>query len=175
MAVAITMPRLSDSMEEGTVVKWVVEVGAHVERGQALVEIDTDKATMEYEAETSGTLLSVLVPEGADAPIGAVIAWLGEPGETPPDGQPDAAPASGPGDCSPFGARAVRVRAAPLGWSRQRVSCREAACPRPRHRRRDRDRVGARRDDLARGRRGGGSRGLGCADRAYGRLHSGAR
>ena len=101
MAVAITMPRLSDSMEEGTVVKWLVEVGSSVDRGQALVEIDTDKATMEYEAETSGTLLSVLVPAGGDAPIGAVIAWLGEPGETPPDGQPDAAPASGAAAAGP--------------------------------------------------------------------------
>ena len=61
MAAAITMPRLSDSMEEGTVVRWVVDVGAHVERGQAIVEIDTDKATMEYEAEVAGTLLAALV------------------------------------------------------------------------------------------------------------------
>ena len=68
MAVAITMPRLSDSMEEGTVVKWLVDVGSHVERGQPLVEIDTDKATMDYEAEVPGTLLSTLVAAGDDAP-----------------------------------------------------------------------------------------------------------
>jgi pyruvate dehydrogenase E2 component (dihydrolipoamide acetyltransferase) len=96
VAVAITMPRLSDSMEEGTVVRWLVDVGASVERGQALVEIDTDKATLEYEAEVAGTLLSTLVPEGDDAPIGAVIAWIGEPGETPPE----AAPTTGSGDAA---------------------------------------------------------------------------
>ncbi len=84
MAVAITMPRLSDSMEEGTVAKWRIEVGAPVARGQVLVEIDTDKATMEYEAEASGTLLATLVTDGGQAPIGAVIGWLGEPGEEPP-------------------------------------------------------------------------------------------
>ncbi len=84
MAAAITMPRLSDSMEEGTVVRWLVDVGAPVERGQALVEIDTDKATMDYEAEVAGTLLATLVEAGHDAPVGAVIAWIGEPGEQPP-------------------------------------------------------------------------------------------
>src|SRR3954465_3396896 len=65
------MPRLSDSMEEGTVAKWLVEEGASVTRGQPLVEIDTDKATMEYEAESDGTLLQILVAEGETAPIGA--------------------------------------------------------------------------------------------------------
>jgi pyruvate dehydrogenase E2 component (dihydrolipoamide acetyltransferase) len=86
MAVAITMPRLSDSMEEGTVAQWLVAVGSTVERGQVLAEIDTDKATMEYEAEVSGTVLALVVPEGADAPIGATIAWVGDPGEEPPAG-----------------------------------------------------------------------------------------
>jgi pyruvate dehydrogenase E2 component (dihydrolipoamide acetyltransferase) len=86
MAVAITMPRLSDSMEEGTVARWLVGVGATVERGQVLAEIDTDKATMEYETEVAGTVLALVVPEGADAPVGATIAWVGEPGEEPPAG-----------------------------------------------------------------------------------------
>jgi len=57
LAVEIVMPRLSDSMEEGTVARWLVAEGAQVARGQAIVEIDTDKATMEYEAESEGTLL----------------------------------------------------------------------------------------------------------------------
>ncbi len=81
MAVEITMPRLSDSMEEGTVVKWHVGVGGSVEAGQALVEIDTDKATMLYEAEAPGTLLEILVGEGESARIGAPIARLGSPEE----------------------------------------------------------------------------------------------
>ena len=83
MAVEIVMPRLSDSMEEGTVAKWLVEEGAEVTRGQPLVEIDTDKATMEYESESDGTLLRILVAEGETAPIGATIAWIGSPGEEP--------------------------------------------------------------------------------------------
>src|SRR3954464_1788900 len=80
------MPRLSDSMEEGTVARWLVEEGAEVKRGQPLVEIDTDKATMEYESEADGTLLQILVAEGETAPIGITIARIGAPGEavTPP-------------------------------------------------------------------------------------------
>jgi pyruvate dehydrogenase E2 component (dihydrolipoyllysine-residue acetyltransferase) len=122
VAVAITMPRLSDSMEEGTVVRWLVDVGASVERGQALVEIDTDKATLEYEAEVAGTLLSTLVPEGDDVPIGAVIAWIGEPGETPPEA---AAPTTGgvdaaattepqPAEAGAAASRTSRASASPI-------------------------------------------------------------
>jgi pyruvate dehydrogenase E2 component (dihydrolipoamide acetyltransferase) len=81
VAAEIVMPRLSDSMEEGTVAKWLVEVGAPVTRGQPLVEIDTDKATMEYESESDGTLLQILVAEGETAPIGAPIARIGAPCE----------------------------------------------------------------------------------------------
>jgi pyruvate dehydrogenase E2 component (dihydrolipoamide acetyltransferase) len=82
MAIEITMPRLSDSMEEGTVARWLVEPGTAVKRGQPIVEIDTDKATMDYEAESDGTLLEIIVAEGETAPIGAPIAWLGAEGET---------------------------------------------------------------------------------------------
>jgi pyruvate dehydrogenase E2 component (dihydrolipoamide acetyltransferase) len=81
MAVEIVMPRLSDSMEEGTVSKWLVAEGGHVTRGQPLVEIDTDKATMEYEAEAAGILLQILVREGETAAIGAPIARVGAPSE----------------------------------------------------------------------------------------------
>jgi pyruvate dehydrogenase E2 component (dihydrolipoamide acetyltransferase) len=88
VAVEIVMPRLSDSMEEGTVTKWLVSEGAQVVRGQPLVEIDTDKATMEYESESEGTLLQILVAEGETAPIGTPIARIGSPteiAETPSD------------------------------------------------------------------------------------------
>ena len=116
------MPRLSDSMEEGTVVRWLVAVGGSVERGQAVVEIDTDKATMEYEAEVAGTLLSTVVSEGEDAPIGAVIAWIGEPGEEVPagDGAPPvqaagSAPAAAPAAAAEPPAReGDRVNASPV-------------------------------------------------------------
>src|SRR5712692_7322767 len=92
------MPRLSDSMEEGTVSKWLVEEGAQVLRGQPLVEIDTDKATMEYEAEDEGVLLQILVREGETAAIGAPIARVGSPSETPEAPAPSAParPASAP-------------------------------------------------------------------------------
>jgi pyruvate dehydrogenase E2 component (dihydrolipoamide acetyltransferase) len=90
-------------MEEGTVARWLVAVGAAVERGQVLAEIDTDKATMEYEAEAAGTVLSIVVPEGADAPVGATIAWIGEPGEAVPasDGAAPAERAAAPSEAPP--------------------------------------------------------------------------
>jgi pyruvate dehydrogenase E2 component (dihydrolipoamide acetyltransferase) len=83
MAVDVVMPRLSDSMEEGTVLKWLVSVGDRVERGQPLVEIETDKANMTYEADTSGVLLEILAQEGDTLAIGEPIARIGEEGEAP--------------------------------------------------------------------------------------------
>src|SRR4051794_31092035 len=83
MATDVTMPRLSDSMEEGTVLKWLVEVGGEVKRGEALVEIETDKANMTYEADTSGVLIEVVAGEGDTLAIGEVIARIGEEGEEP--------------------------------------------------------------------------------------------
>ena len=59
MASDVTMPRLSDSMEEGTVLKWLVDVGDEVKRGEPLVEIETDKANMTYDADTDGVLTEV--------------------------------------------------------------------------------------------------------------------
>jgi pyruvate dehydrogenase E2 component (dihydrolipoamide acetyltransferase) len=94
MATDVTMPRLSDSMEEGTVLKWLVEVGGEVKRGEALVEIETDKANMTYEADTDGTLIEVVAQEGDTLAIGEVIARIGEPGEaTRGNGKPAEAPA----------------------------------------------------------------------------------
>lgn len=75
------MPRLSDSMEEGTIVKWLVAQGDAVELGQPLVEIETDKATVTYEADESGVILALYVREGALVPVGAPIAVLGEAGD----------------------------------------------------------------------------------------------
>jgi len=75
------MPRLSDSMEEGTVVRWLKEVGESVSVGEELVEIETDKANMVYEADGAGTLTEILIGEGEAAPIGAEIAFVGERGD----------------------------------------------------------------------------------------------
>ena len=84
MAHEIIMPRLSDSMEEGTVLQWLVAEGDRVEMGQPLVEIETDKATVTYEADATGVVLALTVGEGATVPLGAPIAVIGEPGEELP-------------------------------------------------------------------------------------------
>src|SRR6187455_25746 len=83
MAVEVTMPRLSDSMEEGTVLRWLKSVGDEVKRGDELVEIETDKANMTYEATDEGTLVEILADEGATLPIGEPIARIGDPSEKP--------------------------------------------------------------------------------------------
>jgi len=75
----ITMPRLSDSMEEGTILKWLKAEGDEVSKGEELVEIETDKATMTYEADADGTL-EIVADEGATLAIGEVIARVGEGG-----------------------------------------------------------------------------------------------
>ena len=81
MAEIITMPRLSDTMEEGTVAKWLKKVGDNVEEGDILAEIETDKATMEFESFHEGTLLHIGIPEGEGAPVDAMLAIIGEEGE----------------------------------------------------------------------------------------------
>jgi len=75
------MPKLTDSMEEGVVVKWRKAEGERVESGDVLAEIETDKAVMDLEAFASGTLLKVLVPEGTTVPSGTLIGVIGEPDE----------------------------------------------------------------------------------------------
>jgi pyruvate dehydrogenase E2 component (dihydrolipoamide acetyltransferase) len=75
------MPRLSDSMEEGTVLKWLVEEGGEVKRGEPLVEIETDKANMTYEADSDGALIEIVAQEGDTLAIGEVIARIGDPSE----------------------------------------------------------------------------------------------
>lgn len=76
----ITMPRLSDTMTEGTVASWIKKVGDKIEEGDILAEIETDKATMEFEAFESGTLLYIGIQEGESAPIDSVLAILGPAG-----------------------------------------------------------------------------------------------
>lgn len=81
MAEKITMPRLSDTMEEGTVAKWLKQEGDKVEEGDILAEIETDKATMEFESFYEGTLLKIGIQEGETAPVDALLAIIGEEGE----------------------------------------------------------------------------------------------
>ena len=81
MASEITMPRLSDSMEEGTILKWLVDEGGEVKKGEPLVEIETDKANMTYDADTDGTLVEVLAKEGETKAVGDPIARVGDASE----------------------------------------------------------------------------------------------
>ncbi|MDO8213824.1 dihydrolipoamide acetyltransferase family protein [Conexibacter sp. CPCC 206217] len=77
------MPRLSDSMEEGTIIKWLKASGDEVQRGEEIVEIETDKANMTYEADAAGTL-EIIAEEGATLPIGDPIARIGDGSEPAP-------------------------------------------------------------------------------------------
>ena len=81
MATVITMPRLSDTMTEGTVASWLKKVGDKVSEGDILAEIETDKATMEFESFNSGTLLYIGIKEGESAPCDSLLAIIGKEGE----------------------------------------------------------------------------------------------
>lgn len=90
MATIVELPRLSDTMEEGVIAKWHVAVGDKVKRGQVIADVETDKATMEFESFDSGTVLKLIAAEGESMPIGTPIAILGKPGENPDEAQPSA-------------------------------------------------------------------------------------
>ena len=81
MAEIINMPRLSDTMEEGVVAKWLVKIGDKVSEGDILAEIETDKATMEFESFHEGTLLHIGINEGETAAVDTLLAIIGEDGE----------------------------------------------------------------------------------------------
>ena len=75
------MPRLSDTMTEGTVATWLKKVGDKISEGDILAEIETDKATMEFESFNSGTLLYIGIKEGETAPVDSLLAIIGKEGE----------------------------------------------------------------------------------------------
>src|SRR5919108_5959755 len=89
---SVEMPRLSDSMETGKVLRWLKKEGDEVKKGEPLVEIESDKANIEVEAYASGKLSKIVVPEGESAPIGAVIAEIGGDGGAAPKAEQPAAP-----------------------------------------------------------------------------------
>jgi pyruvate dehydrogenase E2 component (dihydrolipoamide acetyltransferase) len=117
--IEIKMPRLSDTMEEGAVATWRKQPGDTVAVGDVLVEIETDKAVMEYEAYQAGTLAEILVPEGENADIGTPIALLD-------DGTGVAAGAGGPAPSVPAAqdntASAEREQPAPFGDNDSRTA-----------------------------------------------------
>ena len=107
MAEIIRMPKLSDTMTEGVVAEWHKKIGDEVESGELLAEIETDKATMEFESFQDGVLLHIGVDKGGTAPVDSVLCVLGEKGEDiaellasaeaeAPAAEPAAAPAPAP-------------------------------------------------------------------------------
>jgi pyruvate dehydrogenase E2 component (dihydrolipoamide acetyltransferase) len=95
MATYIEMPKLSDTMTEGTVVRWLKNLGDEVEIGDEIAEIETDKATMAMEAFDEGILSEILIEEGGKAAVGATLAILRDEGEAAP------APVSAPEEETP--------------------------------------------------------------------------
>src|ERR671916_284192 len=87
----VIMPKMGDAMEEGTLVKWLKSEGDEVSEGDAIAEIETDKVTLELEAENAGTLAQLIADEGQDIPVGEAIAFIQGEGEEAPatDGQAD--------------------------------------------------------------------------------------
>ena len=93
MATEIKMPQLGLTMEEGTVERWLKAEGDPVKTGEPLLEITTDKLTNEVEAETDGTLLKIIAPEGTDVPVQGLLGWIGQLGEQVGEGVSASAPA----------------------------------------------------------------------------------
>src|SRR5437016_1043448 len=109
MATEVKLPRLGQGMEAGTIVKWLKSEGEHVEKGEPLYELDTDKVTQEVEADFSGVLLKIALEEG-EAPVGQTIAFIGEEGEELPAAEP--APAEPQKAAAPT--NGGRIKASPL-------------------------------------------------------------
>src|SRR3712207_698183 len=81
----VIMPKMGDAMEEGTLLKWLKSEGDEVSEGDAIAEIETDKVTLELEAENSGTLAQLIADEGQDIPVGEAIAFIQGEGEEVPE------------------------------------------------------------------------------------------
>lgn len=140
MAVELKMPALSPTMEEGTLAKWLVKEGDTVSSGDILAEIETDKATMEFEAVDEGTVSQILIPEGTDGvKVGTVIALIAGDDDAavpakaeippPPDTQPDmqTEPVAAVALPAPPAAKAVAADPAiPAGTAMTTVTVREA-------------------------------------------------
>jgi pyruvate dehydrogenase E2 component (dihydrolipoamide acetyltransferase) len=107
----ISMPRLSDTMEEGTIARWLKSPGDEIKKGDILAEIETDKATMDLEAYEAGTLQQILVQEGETVPIGQVVALIGTGAVVQQPAQP--APAAAKTGADGAGAAPVLAESAP--------------------------------------------------------------
>jgi len=123
MAEKVPMIALSPTMDKGTVARWRRKVGDVIKSGDVICEVETDKATMDYESSVEGTLLAIVVPEGGQAAVGETIAIVGAPGEVVsapaaavPAPAPAAAKAAPPAAAAPAPAAApgARVRSSPI-------------------------------------------------------------
>ena len=136
MSIELKMPALSPTMEEGTLAKWLVKEGDEVKAGDILAEIETDKATMEFEAVDEGRIGAILVPEGTEGvKVGTVIAVIGEEGEAVSAAAPAAAqkaaesdaPAVSPASVAPPAPRPrAEDPAIPVGTNMKTSTVREA-------------------------------------------------
>ncbi|MEY2845272.1 MAG: hypothetical protein RL076_818 [Chloroflexota bacterium] len=110
----ITMPKMGFDMTEGTIVRWIKKVGDHVNKGEAVAEIETDKVTIEIESFVSGTIAEIVTPEGSRVPVGGVIARTGSAGGA--TATPAVAPVATPAVAAPVAPAAAPVAAvAPSG------------------------------------------------------------
>ena len=126
MPIEILMPALSPTMEEGTLAKWLVKEGDTVSSGDIIAEIETDKATMEFEAVDEGTIGKIIVPEGSEGvKVNALIAVLLEDGEEASDAVPSSASADDAGDK----AAATAVSAEPATPTAERSATPTPAAP----------------------------------------------
>ena len=118
MATEVRMPPIAADTHEGTLRRWIAAPGTAVERGDPVAEIETAKTIVEVEAPCSGVVLATLAVEGSDIAVGALLAWIGAPGEAPPDadtGAEVAAPRSGMLDAVvPDSPVRPRLRATPM-------------------------------------------------------------
>src|SRR5215218_7459781 len=96
----VIMPKMGDGMEEGTLLRWLKNVGEEVDAGDPIAEIETDKVTLEIEAAEGGVLTQTLVGEGQTVPIGTAIATIGEDGEVPAESA-QAPAAAAPAETAP--------------------------------------------------------------------------
>jgi pyruvate dehydrogenase E2 component (dihydrolipoamide acetyltransferase) len=125
MPIEIKMPALSPTMEEGTLAKWLIKAGDTVKSGDLMAEIETDKATMEFEAVDEGTVTEIVVPEGTDnVKVGQVIAILAIEGE-------DASAAKASPKAEPAKAEAPKAEAAPAPAPAPAAAAAPAATPAP--------------------------------------------
>ena len=133
MATGIIMPKAGMAMESGVIVSWLKQIGDYVDKGEPVLEVETDKVTIEVEAETSGYLLKILHDEGDEVPVTEVIGYLGEEGEeVQEDDAHGATPAAPAADTTPDRDTRAPAPAFAGGTASTAGTAADSAAPRPR-------------------------------------------